>query len=195
VQVVVVACNTASSAALELLRAELPIPVVGMEPGVKPAVAATRTRRIGVLATDGTLTGMRFSSLVKRFAGDVVVHTVSCPQLVIQVEAGDLNGSVTRDLLRDYLAPLQEHGVDTIVLGCTHFPFLTPLIGELIGPDVTIIDTGPAVAQQVVRVAAALEVERKGATLRFATTGAPEQVAPVLARLWGSAYPIEQAIC
>lgn len=195
VGVVVVACNTASSATLELLRAELPVPVVGMEPGVKPAVAATRTRRIGVLATDGTLTGARFSSLVKRFAGDVVVHTISCPRLVTQVEAGDLDGPATRNVLRDYLAPLQEQGVDTIVLGCTHFPFLSPLINEMVGPGVTVIDTSPAVAQQVARVVTALEAERKVAALRFATTGVPEQVAPVLARLWGSAYPIEQAIC
>lgn len=192
---VVVACNTASSAALELLRTALPIPIVGMEPGIKPAIAATRTRRVGVLATDGTLTGERFAGLVERFAGDVRVQTMPCPGLVEQVEAGDLQGPRTRALLTRYLAPLQAGGVDTIVLGCTHFPFLTPLIAELAGPGVMIIDTGPAVARQVARVAAERGPGPGQGGLRCATTGDPAQVAAPLARVWGAPLPLEHAEC
>ncbi len=193
--VVVVACNTATSAALELLRAEFAVPIVGMEPGVKPAIQATRNERVGVLATDGTLAGTRFATLVERFAAGVAVHTVPCPGLVAQVEAGDLSGSATRQLLARYLAPLQMRGVDTIVLGCTHFPFLAPVIAELVGPDVTIIDTGLPVARQVARVAAMVELPTGSSRLRCATTGNPTAVAPVMQRLLDADVPLEHADC
>lgn len=193
--IVVVACNTASSAALELLRAEFPVPIVGMEPGIKPAIQATRTGRIGVLATDGTLAGSRFATLVERFATGVEVQTVPCPGLVAQVEAGDLNGPVTRALLTRYLTPLRTRGVDTLVLGCTHFPFLAPVIAELAGPEVTIIDTGPPVARQVARVAAAEGVTAGSGLLTCATTGEPAQVAPVMRQLLGADAPLEHAEC
>lgn len=184
-RVVVVACNTATSAALELLRAELPVPVIGMEPGVKPASAATRNGRIGILATDGTLAGTRYASLVQRFAAHIHVTGVACPGLVEQVEAGDLGGPATRALLARYLAPLRAAAVDTIVLGCTHYPFLSPLIAAMVEPHVSIIDTGPAVARQVARVVAQHAIPATGAALRIATTGDPVQVAPVVTRLLG----------
>ncbi len=187
--VVVVACNTASSAALELLRTEVSVPVVGMEPGIKPAIQASQTGQVGVLATGGTLAGTRFASLVQRFATQVAVHTIPCPGLVEQVEAGDLDGWATRALLEQYLSPLQAQDVDTIVLGCTHFPFLTPLIRELVGPHITIIDTGPAVARQVARVAS---VPVGNGLMRFVTTGDPVQVAIVLARLNFTEWYVEQ---
>lgn len=193
-QVVVVACNTASSAALEVLRAELPVPIVGMEPGIKPASLSTHTRHVGVLATGGTLAGSRFAALIQRFAADVKVEAVPCPALVEQVEAGDLRGPRTRALVRQYLAPLQADGVDTIVLGCTHFHFLAPVIAEVAGPAVTIIDTAPAVARQVVRVAQAVGLTGGSGRLRVATTGDPRQVAPVFAHLWGSEVVVEQAV-
>ncbi len=192
-QVVVVACNTATSAALELLRAEIPQPIIGMEPGIKPAIATTRNGQIGVLATDGTLAGSRFATLIERFASNVVVQTVPCPGLVAQVEAGDLNSPQTRALLMEYLAPLQASGIDTLVLGCTHFPFLTPLIAELVGPTVTIIDTGPAVARQVARIAADIQLAPGTGNVCFATTGDPDRVAPALARLWGAVVELKHA--
>ncbi|MCU0495330.1 MAG: glutamate racemase [Chloroflexaceae bacterium] len=192
---VVVACNTATSAAIETLRAELPLPVVGMEPGLKPAITATRTRRIAVLATGGTLTGNRFHHLVERFADGVEVQTVACPALVEQVEAGDLDSPRTRAILADYLAPLPAAQVDVVVLGCTHFPFLTPLIAEMLGPGVTIVDTGPAVARQVARLAATHCVQPGVGGLRLATTGDPNHMARIVPQLVGVKAGVEQAVC
>jgi glutamate racemase len=193
VQMVVVACNTASSAALELLRAEYLVPIVGMEPGVKPAVAATRSGQVGILATSGTLTGQRFASLVQRFASRVAVQTVPCPGLVERVELGDLDGPQTREVLEACLHPLQAEGVDTIVLGCTHFHFVAPLIREVAGPEVTVIDTALAVARQVARVAAQIGLSRGERVIRFATSGDPASIAPVFVCLWGTELRIECA--
>lgn len=195
-KVVVVACNRATSDAIEVLRSRLTVPIVGMEPGIKPAIQATRMQRVGVLATGGTLAGQRFAALVQRFAAGIEIQTVPCSDLVVQVEAGDLDGPATRERLERHLAPLREYGVDTIVLGCTHFPFLTPLIAEIAGPHVTIIDTGPAVARQVARVVAAANLAPGRAATRYAATGDPERVAPVLARLAEEAMPlVEYAAC
>ncbi|HEX9373407.1 MAG TPA: glutamate racemase [Roseiflexaceae bacterium] len=179
----VVACNTASSAALELLRAELPIVVVGMEPGLKPAAAVTRSGRVAVLATSNTLSGARFAALAERYADGVEVITQPCPGLVERVEAGDLSSPATRALVERYVAPLLARGADTLVLGCTHYPFLRPLIAEIAGPDVAIVDTGPAVARQVARVAAQLDLPSGSGSAYFWTTGDPEAVAPAASRL------------
>lgn len=166
----VVACNTATAVAIEALRGELAAPVVGMEPGVKPAIAATRSGVVGVLATGGTLASERFSALVQRFAGGVEVRTVPCPGLVECVEEGDVSGPRPRALLRRYLGAL--HAADTIVLGCTHYPFLRALIAELAGPDVRLIDTGPAVARRVAALAQRLPALPRTGALRCFTTGA-----------------------
>ncbi len=197
-RVVVVACNTATSAAVELLRTSLAVPVVGMEPGLKPAVAATRTGRVAVLATSGTLTGERFARLVERFGAMVEVRTVACPAMVRLVEAGELAGPYAASVVAGYVAPLVADGVDTLVLGCTHFPPLRALIAAA-APEATIIDTGPAVAAQTARVALAAG-GRAGATgdagrLTFATTGDPLSVAPALARVWGESVDVERAAC
>lgn len=189
---VVVACNTATSAAIEELRAALAAPVVGMEPGVKPAVAATRSGQVAVLATSGTLSGGRFASLVERFAGGVTVRTVACPAMVALVEAGELAGPRAEAVVAGYLAPLTAAGVDTLVLGCTHFPPLRALIAAA-APGATIIDTGPAVAAQVARLAEAAGIAPGRGALRCATTGDPAAVAPALARVWGEAAPVERA--
>ena len=181
----VVACNTASSAALEFLRAELPIAVVGMEPGLKPAAAATRSGRVGVLATSNTLAGARFAALVERYADGVEVITQPCPGLVECVETGDLAGPGARALVERYVAPLLAQGVDTLALGCTHYPFLRPLIAEVAGTGVAIVDTGPAVARQVARVAAERSLPAGQGAKRFWTTGDPAQVGPVARRLLG----------
>lgn len=182
----VVACNTASSAALDVLRAELPIPVVGMEPGLKPAVAATRTGRIGVLATVNTISGGRMQGLIARYADGVEVLTQPCPGWVEQVEAGDLASDLTRELVAHYVVPLIDRGADTLVLGCTHYPFLRPLIAEVAGPRVAIIDTGPAVARQVARMVQYHGVAAKHAAIRVYTSGDPRMVTPVLRALFDS---------
>lgn len=193
--IVVVACNTASSAALESLRAALPIPIVGMEPGLKPAIAATRTQQIGVLATDGTLAGGRFASLVERFAAGVTIQTVPCPDLVQQVERGDLYGSATRTILTRYLAPLLASKVDTLVLGCTHFHFLAPVISQLAGPEVTLIETASPVARRVAQLVAATGLPSGAGQILFATTADPAQVSPALANILGKHLPLTHADC
>jgi glutamate racemase len=190
-EIVVVACNTASSAALELLRDTFSLPIVGMEPGVKPAIHNTRTRHVGVLATSGTLTGSRFARLVQRFAGDVKVQAVACPELVEQVEAGELDSQRTRDIVARYLCPLRTDGVDTVVLGCTHFNFLAPVIAELAGPDMTIIDTAPAVARRVAYVVEEIGLSGGQRMLNIRTTGNPAQIAPLVARILQQPLPVE----
>jgi glutamate racemase len=185
---VVVACNTATAAAAGLLRATFAVPIVAMEPAVKPAVAATRTGVVGVLATTGTLQSATFAALLGRFAGGVTVVAQPCPGLVEQVEAGDLAGPATRALVEAYTAPLLAAGADTLVLGCTHYPFLRPLIAEVAGPQVTLVETGGAVARRLQQVLAeqapAVAGPRPGCE-QFYTSGNCAVVGPVMARLWG----------
>jgi len=151
--IIVVACNTASAAALTHLRDTfLGVPFVGMEPAVKPAVQTTRTGHVGVMATPATFQGELFASVVERFANGVQLVKQVCPGLVEQVEAGRLDTPDTQALLRRYLAPMTAAGVDTIVLGCTHYPFLAPAIQRIVGPDISVIDPSPAIARQVGRV-------------------------------------------
>jgi len=152
-RVVVVACNAASAAALAHLRAAFPnVPFVGMEPAVKPAAQSTRVGRVGVLATPATFQGELFASVVERFANGVQLVNQVCPGLVEQVEAGRLDTPDTEAMLREYLAPMMRAGVDTIVLACTHYPFLAPAIRRIAGPGVQVIDPAPAIARQVRRV-------------------------------------------
>ena len=154
-KIIVVACNTASGAALHGLRDTFPdVPFVGMEPAVKPAAERTRTGKVGVIATPATFQGDLFASLVERFASDVELHTQACPGLVEAVETGALDTPETEKLLRRYLEPLLDAGIDHLVLGCTHYPFLQAAIQRITGPDVTLIDPAPAVARQVGRVLA-----------------------------------------
>jgi glutamate racemase len=185
---IVVACNTATAAAAERLRAALPVPVVAMEPAVKPAAAATRTGVVGVIATVGTLESARFAALLARFGNGVTVVTQPAPGLVEQVEAGDLDGPATRTLVERYTAPLLAAGADTIVLGSTHYPFVRALIAEVVGPTVTLVDTGAAVARQLERILAehGLDGARPGTgAADFWTSGNLATVGPVVSRLWG----------
>ena len=187
-KVLVVACNTATAAAAGTLRETFTTPVVAMEPAVKPAAAATRNGVVGVLATVGTLRSAQFAALLDRFGGGIEVVTQPCPGLPEQVEAGELDTPRTRALVEHYLAPLRARGADTIVLGCTHYPFLRPLIADLAGPEIVLIDTGAAVARQLRRVLEAralLGHDALPGAERFWTSGDPDASAPVFARLWG----------
>jgi glutamate racemase len=192
---VVVACNTATGAAARLLRSRYPIPIVAMEPAVKPAVALSRSGVVGVLATRRTLASHTFSLLIERVAGDAQVLAQPCPGLVERVEAGDLTGEGTRALLGSYLAPLIERGADTLVLGCTHYPLLRPLIADLAGPGVLVLDSGAAVARQVRRrldsAGLLVRAQRVGGE-RFLTSGCPDRGRELIARLWGSDLPLER---
>jgi glutamate racemase len=188
-KLLVVACNTASIAALDHLRTVYPaVPIVGMEPAVKPAAAATRNRRIGVLATTVTLHGDRFESLLQRYAQDVKVVTQPGTGLVERVEAGLLDAPETLAWLRELLAPFREAGVDTLVLGSTHFPFLRPAIAQVLGPDVTLIDTGAAVARRVHQLLQEHDLlasgDKSGSEALY-TSGDPAVVGPIMARLLG----------
>lgn len=187
-KLVVVACNTATIAAVEHLRATYPVPFVGMEPAVKPAAAVTRSGVIGVLATGAALAGDKFHRLLATHARDLRVITQPCPGLVECVEAGDLDGPEPERLLRRYLEPLLEQGVDTVVLGCTHYPFLRPLIRHIVGREVHLLDTGPAVARQVGRLLQREGLSESGSSGSFGsfgwlTSGDPETVGQVIDRL------------
>ncbi|HUP92182.1 MAG TPA: glutamate racemase [Solimonas sp.] len=151
-KLVVVACNTATIAAVEHLRASYPVPFVGMEPAVKPACALTKSGVVGVLATGSALAGEKFHKLVAAHAQDVRVITQPCPGLVERVEEGDLGSARTRQLVERYTRPLLAQNADVLVLGCTHYPFLRALIAEVVGPQVRLLDTGEAVARQARRV-------------------------------------------
>ncbi len=187
-KVVVVACNTASVAALEYLRAEFPLPIVGVEPAVKQAALHSKNKKVGILATGVTLAGERYASLVERFGGDLTVINQPCPGLVEKVEAGEIDSPATKALLVQYLQPMQAAGVDVVVLGCTHYPFLKPLVRQLVASGVQVIDTGEPVARQVCRVLTENNLlapaGRKGREW-FYTSGDPASVRPVLEKLWG----------
>jgi glutamate racemase len=192
---IVIACNTATAAAAATLRSQFNIPIIGMEPAVKPAVSASKSGVVGVLATIGTLESARFAALLERYAGDVDIVTQGCPGLVEQVEAGDLNGLQTRELIERYTAPLLARGADTLILGCTHYPFLAPLIREVVGDAITLIDTSAAVARHLQsRLLSELperptcRVETRP-TAQFFTSGDEAQASRIMSVLWGS--PVE----
>ena len=145
----VVACNTATAAAIDQMRTKYRLPIIGMEPAIKPAAAASRSGIIGVLATTGTLQSAQFAALLESYGRNVKVVTQACVGLVECVERGELSHDSTRALVKHYCQPLLDEGADSIVLGCTHYPFLKPLIQEAVGDGVVLIDTGAAVANQL----------------------------------------------
>ena len=191
-----VACNTASAAALHSLRQTFPkVPFVGMEPAVKPAAEGTRSGVVGVLATPATFQGALYASVVERFANGVRLLQHTCPGLVAQIEAGELEAPETRAILEEALLPMLEQGIDTVVLGCTHYPFVIPLIQEIVGPGVRVIDPAPAVARQVGRLletyGLSLATEKRG-NLEILTTGNLEKLEGMLPRLLGKNAKVKQ---
>ncbi len=188
----VVACNTATAAGIVELRERYPeLPLVGMEPAVKPAARATRSGVVGVLATTGTLQSAKFAALLDRFASDVRVVTQPCPGLVECIEAGALDGARTRELIERFVAPLLEAGCDTLILGCTHYPFIKPLLREILPPDISLVDTGEAVARRLEAL-----LDEKGlrapvpGDVEFWTSGEPQCLEKVLPVLWGEAAQV-----
>ena len=195
---IVVACNTASAAALHELRRDFPdVPFVGMEPAVKPAAEVTRSGVVGVLATPATFQGALYTSVVERFAQGVTVLQDTCPGLVEQIEAGNLNGTETRRILEKALQPMLARGIDTIVLGCTHYPFVIPLIEEISGPGVRVIDPAPAVARQA---ATLLDQQNPSQPaegtgwLRVYTSGKPEKLENLLPTLLGEPAKVQKLV-
>ena len=197
-RLIVVACNTASAAALKYLRSIFPvIPFVGMEPAVKPAAEHTRSGVVGVLATPATFQGELYASVVERFGQGVKLLQHTCPGLVTQIESGALESSETHRILEAALQPMLEQGIDTVVLGCTHYPFVIPLIQQITGPTVRVIDPAPAVARQVQRLLVAaklldLDTKIEGEAignprhlLHFSTTGDAARLESMLPILLG----------
>ena len=184
----VVACNTATAAAVDLLRQKYHLPIIGMEPAVKPAAAASKTGVIGVLATSGTLKSAQFAALLEHYGQQVEVVTQACHGLVECVERGELDSTATQDLLASYVQPLIAAGADTIVLGCTHYPFVRPLIENLVGDDVVLIDTGAAVAKELKRRledARLLNAETQIGQVGFWSNSTHADAEDIVMRLWG----------
>ena len=190
----VLACNTATAAAISELRGRYPqLPIIGMEPAVKPAAAATQSGVVGVLATTGTLKSAKFAALLDRFANDVRVITQPCPGLVEQIEAGELASDSTRELLLGLVQPLLAEGCDTLILGCTHYPFIKPLLRELLPASVSLIDTGAAVARQLQRRLGERQLLASGPAqaARFWSSAEPLCMQAVLPRLWGESAEVQ----
>ena len=148
---IVIACNTATGLAVDLLREELEVPVIAIEPAIKPAIERTKSGVIGVMATPGTLSGEKFNRLKNRFSGDKRIISLPCPGLAKEIERGKLQSIRLRKLLTRFIAPFLEEDADVIVLGCTHYPLVKPLINEIAGPAVQLVDSGEAVARQLHR--------------------------------------------
>ncbi len=194
-KLIVVACNAASAAALHYLRKTFPeTPFVGMEPAVKPAAEYTSTGIVGVLATPATFQGELYASVVERFAQGVIVLQDTVPGLVEQIEAGDVEGPKTRAMLEKALNPMLAQGIDTVVLGCTHFPFVIPLIQEVVGPEVRVIDPAPAIARQTERLLDAHNLRYMGTEhglTRFLTTGDAAKMKKLMRKLLDDYSPVE----
>jgi glutamate racemase len=191
----VVACNTATAAAVDKLRAHYTLPIIGMEPAVKPAAAASHSGVIGVLATVGTLKSAQFAALLEHYGQHVRVVTQACPGLVECIERGELQAAATRNLVAGYVAPLLEAGADTIVLGCTHYPFVRDLIAEIAGPQVALIDTGAAVARQLMHRLEDTGFLANGlgrGEVKFWTNSPAPDAERVIMGLWGEAAEVTQ---
>jgi len=197
-KLVVVACNAASAAALQYLRQAFPsIAFVGMEPAVKPAAESTHSGVVGVLATPATFQGALYASVVERFASGVTILQDTCPGLVGQIENNELDSAMTRAILEKALRPMLEQGIDTVVLGCTHYPFIIPLVKKIVGPEVRVIDPAPAVARQAARLlemAGLRDTGTRSGVLRFFTSGEAARLTLQLPTLLGETGEVRQIV-
>ncbi len=189
IKLLVVACNTASSVALPELEAHLRVPVLGViAPGARAAAAKSRSGKIGVIGTPGTIRSGAYQRELQAARPDVQVSARACPMFVPLAEEGWVTGDVPRLVAREYLAPLVATGVDTLVLGCTHYPLLRDVIAEVMGPGVALVDSAEATAEAVAAVLAskgALEAESRAAEHRYFVTDVPERFMDVGAKFLG----------
>jgi glutamate racemase len=192
VKALVVACNTATGVAVHVLRARYRMPIVAMEPALKPAVAQTKTGVVGVLATTRTLASPKFQRLIDAHGRRARVLTQAAAGLAMQVERGEFDSPETRSLVHDYVQPLVDAGADTLVLGCTHYPFLRSIIAEVAGPDVALIDPAVPVAKELRRRLEGGGLHSRRSTrgsVQFFSSAPVEQVAAVISQLW--AEPVQ----
>ncbi|MCP3850396.1 MAG: glutamate racemase [Gammaproteobacteria bacterium] len=196
VKAIVIACNTATASIIEQFRQQYGIPFIGVEPGIKPAIALTKNNNIGVMATSGTLSSERYNELILRYADSVNLFNQPCPGLADRVECGDLNSQETIDLIKKYASALLQKQVDTIVLGCTHYSFLKEQLEKIMddhlcegsfhanGP-IKIVDTSRAIAEQLVRVLeqGALQNKPGKALAHYFTTGSVNKTQTTMRQL------------
>lgn len=190
VKALVVACNTATAAAVTGLREHYPdLLIIGMEPALKPAVSATKSGVVGVLATSGTLKSAQFAALLEHYGQGIQVVTQACIGLVECVEQGALASASTEALLKRYVQPLLDAKADTIVLGCTHYPFVRHLIERLAGADVVLIDTGDAVAKHLksrLQENQLLCASDSFGSVSFWSNSESDKASEVISTLWGA---------
>jgi len=181
-RMIVVACNTATTAAIEQLRATWPaLPFVGVEPGIKPAIARSRRKRVAVMATTATINSLRVRKLVELHGGGAHVHLQACPGLVDAIEAGRIDGPALASVLKPHCDSILAAEVDTVVLGCTHYPFIAEQIQSLLGPEIELIDTANAIAERA--ATQWLGPSSTAPRLRLQNTG-DTAVMAALARQW-----------
>ena len=188
VKALVVACNTATAASIDAMREKYPLPIIGMEPAVKPAAEASKNGVVGVLATVGTLKSAQFAALLESYGRNVKVVTQACVGLVECVERGELDTPETKALIRQYTLPLLAEGADTLVLGCTHYPFVKEAIREIVGDKISLIDTGAAVAKQLKRQLEEngfLSTSNQPVKVQFWTNSEADNAEQVIEALWG----------
>ena len=193
----VIACNTATAAAAKSLREHYDIPIIAMEPAVKPASIATKNGIIGVLATVGTLQSAQFAALLATYGKDLQVITQGCIGLVECIERGEINTDNTKTLLSQYCEPLLNAGADTIVLGCTHYPFVRDMIQQIVGDHVTIVDTGAAVAkhlQSTLQSRQLITSSQDEPSITVWTNNTAANTEQVIQQLWGKDNVIIESI-
>lgn len=195
VKALVVACNTATAAAIDAMREKYTLPIIGMEPAVKPAASASKNGIVGVLATVGTLKSAQFAALLESYGRNVKVVTQACVGLVECIERGELSSPGTKALIQQYCAPLLDEGADTIVLGCTHYPFVRKVIADVVGSNVSLIDTGAAVAKQLKRQLEETDLQSNlnhQGEVQFFTNNPAENAANVIEALWGKSAKVSR---
>lgn len=182
-KIIVVACNTATTNVIDFLRAQYKVPFIGIEPAIKPAALNTKTRAIGILATKGTLSSKLFHKTANLFAKDITVIEQEGNGIVELIENGELYSEAMTSLLKQYLKPMIAANIDYLVLGCTHYPYLIPILTKLLPKQVKIIDSGQAVAKQtkaVLKSKALLNLSTARPRLEFFTNGNPKTMAFLL---------------
>ncbi len=197
IKLLVVACNTASAISLDAVKKEFPLPVIGvLEPGARAAVAATRTRKLGVIGTEATIASGAYESAIKRLAPDVEVHSLACPLFVPLAEAGWTDNDVAELVARKYLAPLRKMGIDTLVLGCTHYPLFKSVISRAIDPATRLIDSATETAKEVEDVLDKLKWHINGpgeGVRKFYVTDLPSRFEKIGKRFFGdSLHHVQQ---
>jgi len=200
-KLIVLACNYASVVAREALRQRYPVPFVAVVPAVKPAAQVTKTGKVGVMATDAVSRNPLFLALVEELRSGVETITIGCTRLVEHCEAGQFDGPEVEATIHSYIDPLLAQGVDTLVLGCTHFPLLRQAIEQVAGPNVTVIDSGVAVARQARHVLEERQMLREGRKplsdkdhLRVYCSGDPAAFSAVASTILGRPVAVRQAL-